>query len=62
VINPNKTFSKHFPKADDFLKNACADNNINIENDLELIEVRKVNIKVFRMITLQFSRILLLER
>lgn len=62
VINPNKTFSKYFPKADDFLKNACADNNINIENDLELIEVRKVKIKVFRTITLQFSRIPLLER
>lgn len=48
VINPNKTFCRHFKKADEFLKNACYENNINIENDLELVEVRNDNVAVFR--------------
>jgi len=30
VINPNKTFCKHFKKVDDYLKNACYENNISI--------------------------------
>ena len=42
VINPNKTFCKHFKKVDDYLKNTCYDNNINIENDLTLVEDRSV--------------------
>lgn len=42
VINPNKTFCSHFKKVDDYLKNACYENNINIETDLTLVEVRKV--------------------
>lgn len=37
VINANKTFSEHFKKADDFIKNACYENNIDIETDLELV-------------------------
>lgn len=42
VINPNKTFSRHFPKLDEYLRNACQQHNINIETDLKLVEVRKV--------------------
>jgi len=30
VINPNKSFSKYFSKADDFIKTTCLDRNINI--------------------------------
>jgi hypothetical protein len=42
IINPNRTFCKHFKKVDDYLKNACYEHNINIENNLTLLEVRKV--------------------
>ena len=52
VINPNKTFCRHFKKVDDYLKNACYENNINIENDLVLEEVRKVFMFLFRMMEL----------
>ena len=55
IINPNKTFCRHFKKVDDYLKNACYENNINIENDLVLEEVRKVFFKIFRMTMLQSS-------
>lgn len=49
IINPNKTFSKHFPKLDEFIKNACYERNIAIENDLTLVEVRKSdNTAIFR--------------
>ena len=54
VINPNKTLCKHFKKVDDYIKNACYENNINIENDLVLEEVRKVYRFLFRMIVLLF--------
>ena len=54
VINPNKTFCRHFKKVDDYLKNACYENNINIENDLVLEEVRKVFMLLFRMMELLF--------
>ena len=57
IINPNKTFCRNFKKVDDYLKNACYENNINIENDLVLEEVRKVFFEVFRMIMLQYSDI-----
>jgi len=57
IINPNKTFCKHFKKVDDYLKNACYENNINIESDLVLEEVRKVLIYLFRMTVLPFSGI-----
>ena len=30
VINPNNSFSKYFPKADDFIKTTCHERNINI--------------------------------
>lgn len=55
VINPNKTFCRHFKKVDDYLKNACYENNIKIETDLTLVEVRKVPEILFRAITLQSS-------
>ena len=42
VINPNKTFSKFFPKADEYLRSVCAEHNINVETDLRLLEIRKV--------------------
>lgn len=43
IINPNKTFSRYQPRVDEFIKNACYENNINIETDLTLVEVRKVD-------------------
>lgn len=55
IINPNKTFCSHFKKVDDYLKNACLENNINIENDLTLVEVRKVPLVAFRARTLPSS-------
>ena len=54
IINPNKTFCKHFKKVDDYLKNACYENNINIENDLVLEEIRKVFMGLVRTIVLLF--------
>lgn len=62
VINANKTFSEHFKKADDYIKNACYENNIDIETDLELVEVRKVKDCLCRTIALLFSRIPTLVR
>ena len=55
VINPNKTFCRHFKKVDDYLKNACYENNINIETELTLVEVRKVFLWLLRMTMSQFS-------
>ena len=42
IVNPNKSFCKHFKKVDDYLKNACYERGINIESDLVLEEIRKV--------------------
>lgn len=55
VINPNRTFSKHFPKADEYIRNACYDRNISIENDLVLVEVRKVRRGALRATTSRSS-------
>lgn len=37
IVNPNRTFSKYFPKVDEYIRNACFDHHINIENDLVLV-------------------------
>ena len=62
VINANKTFSEHFKKADDYIKNLCYENNIDIETDLELIEIRKVRLVLRRMTKWQCSRTPILAR
>ena len=60
VVNPNKTFSKYVPSVDTYIRGACKDRNIAIEENLVLVEVQPVNIKKYRMITLPCLEIRLL--
>lgn len=48
VINPNKKFSAHIPRLDAFIQDICHKNNIDIEDDLTLVEIKKVNVTRFR--------------
>ena len=51
VVNPNGTFSRYAPKVDEYIREKCAVNNIGIEENLVLQEVRPVKFKLPRLTT-----------